>query len=161
MPVPKIEVTFYHSDEDNKGTARTQGNSLTVGDDREHVRRFKRGRHREELLSSEDGHHMRTISLGNKRRKKSLISGLEVTKLKNFKNFVESRILLKSDRNLDFAMDAYGGGDVGHASYENDENFKPNSNVIKNGSSFSNSKNRHSSSCFFDGETVSAFYVFL
>ena len=54
------------------------------------------------LLAKESAHIARASSLG-KRRKKSIIgSGLqEVSKLRNFKTFVESKILSKSDRCLD------------------------------------------------------------
>lgn len=49
------------------------------------------------------GRHARAVSLGGgKRRKKSIIgSGLEVTKFKHFKSFVESKIMSKSDRALE------------------------------------------------------------
>ena len=53
-------------------------------------------------------HPTRAASLGAKRRKKSIIgTGLEVSKLKHFKSFVESKILSKSDRTL---VGAGGGG---------------------------------------------------
>ena len=60
--------------------------------------------------------HARGNSLGsgvhNKRRKKSIIgTGLEVTKLKHFKSFVESKILSKSDRAL--AAEAIRAGEQG------------------------------------------------
>ena len=66
------------------------------------------------LLAKESAHIARASSLG-KRRKKSIIgTGLqEVSKLRNFKTFVESKILSKSDRCLD---DSSGASVVrGHA----------------------------------------------
>ena len=83
VPIPKIEVTLHEDKKDDK-------------DEQD-----ERKRKRQERLASDEGHHVRTTSLCMKRRKKSIISGLEVTKLKNFKSFVESKILSKSDRNLE------------------------------------------------------------
>ncbi len=88
MPMPKIVVS-----------------STTAADDaltKENIGR--RCEDEELLLAKESANVSRAASLGHggKRRKKSIIgSGLEVSKLKHFKTFVESKILSKSDRCLD------------------------------------------------------------
>ena len=65
----------------------------------------------DEALNAKDA-FTRAASLGaGKRRKKSIIgTGLEVTKFKHFKSFVESKILSKSDRSLAGDGDDCHGG---------------------------------------------------
>ncbi len=92
VPVPHIEVTACAGAGGN-GAADEGGDGN--GADRDE---------KSDVLgdSVDSSHHARATSLGGgKRRKKSLIStGMEVTRLKHFKSFVESKILSKSDRSL-------------------------------------------------------------
>ena len=57
------------------------------------------------ILAGDSPHHMRASSLreGLKKRKRSIIQTIEQAKLKNFKSFVESKILSRS--NLELAME--------------------------------------------------------
>uniref|UniRef100_A0A0K2T575 Uncharacterized protein n=1 Tax=Lepeophtheirus salmonis TaxID=72036 RepID=A0A0K2T575_LEPSM len=89
LPIPQIEVTFA-KDSNSQKTNEIESSELENGN-----------------MSTIQSNHNRTTSLsektikGSRIRKKSLISGLEVGKLKCFKSFVESKILSKSDRALD------------------------------------------------------------
>jgi len=93
MPIPQIEVTSCNTgatDNAEDGKAKKNGLTANVGDDDDDV-----------MSAAESAFHARATSLGGKRRKKSIIGqGLEVTRLKHFKSFVESKILSKSDRSL-------------------------------------------------------------
>ncbi len=89
LPVPQIEVTACGAAGDDDGEKKDGGgNGDGKGDALGDMR--------------DSGFHTRATSLGGgKRRKKSLIStGMEVTRLKHFKSFVESKILSKSDKSL-------------------------------------------------------------
>ena len=98
MPIPKIEVTMHG----NNGAPSKE--TKEKEEDEEDL---------EKGLSDDNSlmRRVRATSLGAKRRKKSLIgAGLEVTKFKHFKSFVESKILSKSDRSLENDDDNSGSG---------------------------------------------------
>ncbi len=89
VPIPQIEVTACGGGADG---GDRKDDDEEDGDRLEAVAKDGSG-----------AFHARATSLGGKggRRKKSLIStGMEVTRLKHFKSFVESKILSKSDRSL-------------------------------------------------------------
>ena len=98
MPIPKIEVTMHG----NNGTSNKELKEKEEDDEE-----LEKGLNDDNSLMR----RVRATSLGAKRRKKSLIgAGLEVTKFKHFKSFVESKILSKSDRSLENDDDNSGSG---------------------------------------------------
>ena len=63
-------------------------------------------------LSASEGspHHIRSASMreGLKKKRKSIIHSIEQTNVKNFKSFVRSKILSKSNMALEFEEDSTG-----------------------------------------------------
>ena len=135
VPVPKIEVTVFNDDDEHdvdKAAVATQGSTGGGYGGGYGLNAESRG-------ESSGGFHTRARSLGGKgsggestgggRRKKSIIGqGLDVTKLKHFKSFVESKIMSKSDRNL------YGDDSDGEGGLVVDDDYQFNPSAKRRGS---------------------------
>ena len=108
VPMPKIEVTL-HDDND-------KANGADGGDEDKTANGV--GSSEDVLITvvaseaaAEAHKRTKSLSMRHGHRKKSIMGNLEVSKLKNFKSFVESKILSKSDRSL--AENESGGGGGG------------------------------------------------
>ena len=125
VPIPKIEVTIYNEEETvNTSNETSQRGINTKPKDHTAVEAkipeiciepedddvfHKTGN---KNLSALEGspHHIRSASMreGLKKKRKSIIHSIEQTNVKNFKNFVRSKILSKSNMALDFEEDSTG-----------------------------------------------------
>ena len=121
VPIPKIEVTLYSDDNTHDSPSNQGGSSnktkdpndtniemdipeICIEDNDDDVFPVK-GRNNLSTSASTDEspHHIRSISMreGLKKKRKSIIHSIEHTKLKNFKSFVESKILSKSSMDME------------------------------------------------------------
>ena len=105
--MPKIEVTLHDDIDKANGADGDEDKTANGGGSSEDVLNT--------VAASETAAeaHKRTKSLSMRHRKKSIMGNLEVSKLKNFKSFVESKILSKSDRSLAEENESGGGGGGG------------------------------------------------
>ena len=111
VPMPKIEVTL-HDDNDKANGADGGGDEDKTANG---------GGSSEDVLTTvaasetaaEAHKRTKSLSMRHGHRKKSIMGNLEVSKLKNFKSFVESKILSKSDRSLAEENESGGGGGGG------------------------------------------------
>ena len=123
VPIPKIEVTIYNEEETVNSSNETTQRGINAkpkdhttleakipeiciepeDDDVFHKTGNKN-------LSALDGspHHIRSASMreGLKKKRKSIIHSIEQTNVKNFKSFVRSKILSKSNMALEFEEDS-------------------------------------------------------
>ena len=113
VPIPKIEVTLYNDDSANdasfnEGGLDTKDQNCPSTEIPEICIVGEASNKKGSTNLSATGHmvdsphHIRSSSLrdGLRKKRKSIIQTIEHTKLKNFKSFVESKILSKSNLTL-------------------------------------------------------------
>ena len=118
VPIPKIEVTLYNDENVSEATANVSGGLSTKTNDQSNTifdvdipeicieggdEVFQSNG--QINMSAEDSlNHIRSSSMrdGLKKKRKSIIHSIEHTNVKNFKTFVRSKILSKSNMALEF-----------------------------------------------------------